>query len=669
MKSSRQNPDIFGSSDLNTLSVSGIDEQPSYYVSLGEMEDTQSVQDEQPKRSTLPITIAIILVLGVLGIQCFRLQVLFASQNRAKAEGNSVRIITQESDRGLILDKNGVVLAQNDLKVALTINPQDLPSKKADRQALYATIRQHITFTDEQVNFIENNRANLGEPFAVQTNLTKDESLLYTEWFHDLPGVHVTEIPTRKYAELSSLGQLIGYVGVPSEADISKGSLTHQEVGKGGIEQSYNSQLSGIPGKIHAEVNAQGSIVRYISDNLSIQPKSGQTLTLSLDSNLQKVVANALQEAITQRTKAFGDVTKNLGAAAVIMDPNTGAILSMVSLPDYSANLFAGGISQSDYSQLLNNQAHPLLNRTIQGTYPSGSSVKPIIAATALQDGVIDPNRVLDTSTAIKIGQSTFPDWKFHPTSDIRQAIAGSNDIYFYAIGGGLASQNVKGLGIDNLNMGLNAFGLGSPTGVDLPAESSGLTPGPVWKLQTQKEPWYIGDTYHQSIGQGYLLVTPLQMAAATSAIANGGTLYQPQLGLSVTDPSTGKVTDLPHKVLNANWISPANLKAVQQGMELTTQPGFTAQLLGKFGVTTAGKTGTAQFGSNGLTHSWYVGYAPVDHPQYAYAILIEGDGNVTEATEGSEPVAEEILRYLFNKPLQPGQPLDSQALIPGQNQ
>ncbi|MBU6389430.1 hypothetical protein KGQ71_02840, partial [Patescibacteria group bacterium] len=472
-------------------------------------------------------------------------------------------------------------------------------------------------------------------------------------------------VPIRRYADYPSIGQLLGYVGPVNEDDIKSGYTADQRIGKSGLEETYQHTLAGTPGKEQVEVDAYGEIASSRPVVVENQPKDGQTLKLSLDAKIQKLVADSLQNAVNLRAKVFGDKTKTLGASAVILNPNNGAVIAMVSLPDYDGNMFAQGITQKQYQDLLNNPADPLLNRAIQGEYPSGSTVKPLVGAGALQDGVISANTTWDTSVPIRIGDAVFPDWKQHGMSNIEQAIAQSNDEFFYKVGGGQASQHIQGLGIDRLNQVLDQFGLGKKTGIDLPGETAGLNPGPTWKQQTVGEPWYIGDTYHQSIGQGYLLVTPLQMATAVAAIANGGTLYQPQLGWSLVDSATGKETPLPHKILNANWISPANIRTIQQGMELSTEPGGTAQLLGKFGVKTAGKTGTAEFGTDGLTHSWYIGYAPADHPQYAYAILIEGDGNVTEATESSEPVAEEILRGIFNKPLAPGQQLDSQALMP----
>ena len=658
--------DLFG----NPLRPLGQEMQPgdqtpdfvNQILEVGEVEAVAAV-----RRPLNGLTFWILGVTAILAGQCFRLQIIQGSVNQAKAANNSLRVVTVQPDRGLIVDNLGNPLAQNTRRLALSINPQTLPASRAGREVLYAKLKEQAQIDSTTIAFIEKNRLATPDPFAIKMNLTEEQSLLYKEWFANTPGILLPDVPIREYANLPSLGQLIGYVGqANTEADAVKNYTPDQRIGRTGLEQSYDRNLLGTAGKEKAEVNAQGEIVRKLADTGDAQAKPGTTLKLSLDSQLQLIVATALDKAIQQRTQIYGTaLTGSLGASAVFLDPKDGSIKSMVSLPDYNANLFSSGISQSDYQQLLANPANPLLNRAIQGLYPSGSTIKPLVAAAALQAGIIDPNRIVTTPEAIYIGQFRFPDWKAHGQTTLRQAIAQSNDIYFYAVGGGWADQHIGGLGIDRLNQGLSAFGLGTKTGIDLPGEAAGLVAGPDWKQKNNGESWYIGDTYHQSIGQGYLLATPLQMAMATAAIANGGTLYKPQLGWSMTDPVSGQESLLPHTVLNKQWISSTNIQTVQQGMEQTTQPGGTAQLMGKLKITSAAKTGTAQFGNDNLTHSWYVGYAPVNNPKIAFAVLIEGDGDVSEATEGSEPVVEEILRGYFNEPLQPGGQLFTQALLP----
>lgn len=617
-------------------------------------------EDAAGSRSFTGLGVLVILSLGVLGIQCFNLQITHGSTNRAEAEKNSISILTIQPDRGLITDRNGVVLAQNTRQLALAINPQTLPTKKVDRQKVYDLLKNKAGITDDTIKIIEENRLKSPEVFSIKTHLTQDESLLYKEWFSETPGVVIQEAPIRSYADLPSLGQIVGYVGQPSESEVtSKQYQLNQLVGKTGIESVYNSELFGTEGKQKAEVDAFGEIVHILPESGDTQAKPGQTLKLSIDSRLQKIVADALTHELERRTTKLGKM-ESMGASAVVLDPSTGAVLAMVSLPDYNANLFAKGISSKDYQSLIANPANPLLNRTTQGQYPSGSVIKPLIAGAALQDKIVTPDYSVYTPESLYIGQYRFPDWKLHGQTNIRKAIAESNDIFFYALGGGWPEKNIKGLGIERLNAYLRQFGLGGKTGIDLPGEADGLLPTPEWKQQQVGEPWYIGDTYHSSIGQGYTLVTPLQMATSTAAVANGGTVWQPQLGWSLTDPNTGKETLLPHKSTNNQFISSQNIEVVREGMRQTVLTG-SARPLNTLKVTSAGKTGTAEFGTNNQTHAWYTGFAPYDNPQIVFSIMIEAGG---ESFYSSVPVAEEILRGYFNEPLAPGQKLSADTGI-----
>jgi penicillin-binding protein 2 len=630
--------------------------EPSFSLPLGSADEgVVEPYDEQRSFSGLTLFCATILV--VLASQCFHLQVTKGSENKARAEGNSIRILTTPADRGLIKDIHGVILAQNAAHTALVITPQGLPNKKSDRQAVYAQLKQQAGIDDDTITLIETNWKKSSAPLVLKNNLSQDTKLLYKERFASLQGVTVEDAPVRLYSPLPSLGQLLGYVGTVSQSDVNAGATLDQHVGKTGIEQHYNAMLSGIPGHQKAEVDALGKVRALLPQEGLDLAKTGQTLTLSLDSDIQKSLAQALQHGIDRRTKEFGPQDK-LGVAGVVLDVHTGAIKAMVSLPDYDANLFSGGISKDDYQNLLSNPGNPLLNEAIAGQFASGSIIKPLMASAALQEGVITGDTQMDTPAALCVGKTCFPDWKNHVHTDTRTAISTSNNIFFYAIGGGWPDRNIKGLGIDRMDTYLHKFGLGNPTSIDIPGERSGLVPSPGWKQKNQNEKWFIGDTYNTAIGQGYTLVTPLQMADATAAIANGGTLWQPSLGWSTTKPDTGEETLLPHTSLQQDLISPENLQIVREGMMKTTQPGGSANPLHNLTVCSAGKTGTAQFGTNGQTHAWYIGFAPCDNPQIAFAIYVGGGG---ESFTSSVPVAEELLRALYNDPLQPGQPLSSE--------
>ena len=648
--------DLFGNplDDSRVNDLPGLD-APSYTQVLNELEDT--VEDErQPNRTFPGLLFFASLGIVALALQTFRLQVVEVGINQAKAEGNSIRLISLPADRGLITDVNGLTLAQNTRQLALAINPLDLPVKKTDRQKIYKLLKAKAGISDKIITTIEDNRLKSPDSFVIKDNLTKDELLLDKEYFASTKGVVVQEEPIRNYATLPSLGHLLGYVGPVSADDLTHGHTLDQHIGKTGLEQTYNNVLTGIPGKRTAEVNASGEIDHYLPSTDGSVAKPGQTLRLSIDSRLQKIVADALQHGLDRRKKAFGDL-KEWGASAIFMDPTTGAIKAMVSLPDYNDQQFAQGITSAQYNTLLNDPAHPLINRAIQDQLPSGSVLKPMIAAAGLQEKVITPDTSMVTPLQISIGQYNFPDWKYHGLTNTRKAIAESNDIFFYAVGGGWQEKGFTGLGIDRLNTYLRHFGLGSTTNIDLPGEQPGLIADPAWKLKHIGEAWYIGDTYHSSIGQGFTLVTPLQMADATAAVVNGGTVWEPRVAWSTIDPITNKETLIPHQPLSTDVASPQNLQVVREGMRETVLSG-SARPLNTLKISSAGKTGTAEFGTRGLTHAWFTGFAPYDTPELVYAISIEAGG---ESFNSSLPVTEEILRNYFNDPIPAGGKLNSE--------
>lgn len=652
--------DIFGNPN-DDATITNLSDETSYTHTL-RTEDANVEEDVQNERSFTGFSVVTAAVALALLAQCFSLQVRSGSSNKALAEGNSVRILSTAADRGLIVDATGQILARNTRQLALAINPQTLPSKKKDREKLYETLRKQAGLDTTDTDFIETNRVKTPEPFVIKTNLSKDESLLFQEWFADTPGLTLLEIPVRQYTPFASAAQVLGYVGNTSQSDVDAGHALNELLGKSGIEKQYNDPLTGTAGKQKAEINARHEVVRVLPGGTESEAKTGQTLTLSIDSRLQGIVAEALKHELERRTKKFGELPK-LGASVVVTDPNTGAIKAMVSLPDYDPQLFAQGISKQDYQALVANPGNPLLNRTIQGLFPPGSTIKPLVASAGLQAGVITADTHMNTPDAITIGNFRFPDWKTHGETNTRKAIAESNDIFFYAVGGGWEERNFKGLGIDQMNLYLRKFGLSTKLGIDIGGELAGNLGDDGYKKKNFNERWYIGDTYHSAIGQGFTLTTPLQMANAIATIANGGTLYQPQIGWSLTDTQTNKITLLPHTIIADGIIDPKNLQIVREGMRETVLSG-SSRPLNTLKVTSAGKTGTAQFGTQGLTHAWYTGFAPYEKPEIAFSILIEGGG---ESFYSSVPVAEEILRGYFNEPLLPGQSLSASTQLPGE--
>jgi len=366
-----------------------------------------------------------------------------------------------------------------------------------------------------------------------------------------------------------------------------------------------------------------------------IDPKPGSDLVLGIDSGLQKKIYDSLNDILIK--------TQTKTAAAVAINPQSGEVLAMVSLPSYDNNLFAQKISANDYSKLTQDPNKPLFNRAISGEYPPGSTIKPAIATAALSEKIITPSTIISgLGGTIRIGSYSFGDWTVHGPSDVRTAIAQSNDIFFYTLGGGYGS--IGGLGMSLMKKWDNLLGLGETTGIDIGGESSGLIPDEQWKQDTFNEKWSVGNSYHAAIGQGYVTVTPLQLANYIATIANGGTLFKPHL-VSQIKKNDGTVSVIQPQIIRSGFISPDVVNVVREGMRQAVTGG-TAQPLKDLPVEVAGKTGTAQFGVGGSqTHGWFVSFAPYDNPQIAMVVLVEGGG---EGFTSALPVTKAVYQWYF---------------------
>ena len=405
-------------------------------------------------------------------------------------------------------------------------------------------------------------------------------------------------------------------------------------IGKNGLEYSYEKELHGVHGEHRMEVDSNGSVKEDLG---IVNPVQGDELDLYLDAKLQHKTYEVLDKILAISTDATG-------AAAVAIDVKTGGVLALVNAPGYDNNLFSGGISHEDYVKLINDERHPMTNRSVSGEYPPGSTFKPLMAAAALEDKIITENTTLNCLGRISVGSWNFPDWTTHGMTDVKKAIAESCDVFFYAIGGGW--EQINAMGISGMGKYAKMFGLGSAMGIDLPWEAKGLIPDEDWKVRRFGEKWYIGDNYHCSIGQGFITATPLQMAVSISVIANDGILYKPQLVKSIVHSDTKKNEEIQPVIIRENFISKQNLRIVREGMRQTVTDG-SAKQMGTLEVQTAGKTGTAQFGNEGKLHSWYVSFAPYDNPQIAMAVLVEGGG---EGHTWAVPATREIYRWYFDE-------------------
>ena len=436
----------------------------------------------------------------------------------------------------------------------------------------------------------------------------------------------------REYRDGAIFSHLIGYEGKirQQELDDYPEYGLSDMIGKEGIEKSYESFLRGKNGADRVEVDALGKIKKELG---SVQPVPGNDIILHIDAELQKKIFDSLSMLLE---------TKNLKrAAAVAMNPETGGVLALVSLPSYDNNLFSGGIDQKHYEELLTDDARPLFNRAVSGEYPPGSTIKPVVAAAALAEGVVNEHTEIESRGGISIGKFFFGDWKAHGFTDIRRAIAVSSDVYFYSVGGGYGS--VPGLGMRRMKAYEEFFGYGKKTGIDIPGEAGGFLPDPDWKQRRFGERWYIGDDYHAAIGQGFVTATPLQILNSIATIGNGGILREPRLVSHIRDAS-GKLSPVESPVVRRDFVDANILRIVREGMRETVTEG-TAQPLRDLPVAVAGKTGTAQFGTGKDTHGWFVSFAPYEKPEIALIVLVEGQG---EEGYNAVPVTKEVYQWYF---------------------
>lgn len=599
------------------------------------LEGEDLLESENSRRNFTLFYLISFLIFSVLVFKLLNLQISRGAYNKFLAEGNRVRAREITAPRGVILDRNGNELASDTPSFNLVLFPADLPKDKTERQKLFEKISDVSEIPLENFQNFTTQQLLTLEPIILKEDLERDEALLLEMKLQGIPAVEIAKIPQRVYKVPESLSHILGYIGKISKEELEKNSDYNLSdiVGKSGVEKVYEKELQGEDGKEQVEVDAKGQIQRILATK---EAQPGKILTLSIDAELQDKAAYFLENGIKNAEAQKG--------VAIVQNPQNGEILAMISYPYFDNNLFLGEDVAKEYKKLSQDKNRPLLNRAISGLYPSGSTIKPLVASAGLQEGVISEKTTINAPGEIKVGQFVFPDWKVHGLTDVKKAIAQSVNVFFYAIGGGW--DKIQGLGVEKMDQYLDKFGLGKKTKIDLPGEAEGLVPSPDWKEKTKGERWYIGDTYHLAIGQGDILVTPLQLLNAISSIANDGTLYRPHLVFSISNPDkTNKVETKP-EALNFGFISGDNLKIVREGMRQAVTTG-SARLLSDLSVETAGKTGTAQFGSEGKTHAWFAGFGPYDNPQLSVIILVEGGG---EGFSAAAPIAKDILNYYFTR-------------------
>jgi penicillin-binding protein 2 len=564
---------------------------------------------------------ALLLVLGRLAY----MQVIKGADFRELARLNCVRTVPARAPRGVIFDRNLRPLVSNAPSISAGVTLAELPHDPAESLAVLTELARLLDLDLGEVQ--KKVAAQKQRPYAparLASDIDRGLAAKLQDRRAQLPGLTVWEESKRSYPE-NEAAHVLGYVGEITDTQLDRlkddGYHLGDWLGQAGIESRYDALLKGKDGGRQVRINASGRELGILSE---APPQPGNNLVLTLDAGLQQVAEEAMgQEA----------------GAVVAVDPRNGEILALVSKPDFQLSTFSGKVKSKEWQALLNDERRPMNDRAVQGLYPPGSVFKLVTALAGLHEGVIGPNDKLNCFGILWLGSWPYRCWKEigHGSIAMEQAITESCDVYFYQLG-------LK-LKIDALARWTRAFGFGEAAGIDLPGEAKGVVPDPAWKQAKEGLPWFPGNTVMMSIGQGYLLATPLQLALMVSAVANGGTLVLPHLLKRVTSADGDTISEPAYPARRQLGLDPEHLHLVQRGMEgaVASRKG-TAWRARVAGLSVAGKTGTAQ-NPHGEDHAAFVCFAPVESPQIAIAVVVEngGDGGVTAA-----PIARRMLEHYF---------------------
>lgn len=607
----------------------------------------------------MALAIFVMVCFFLLFLRFVWLQVVRHSNYMAQADDNRISIVPTMPSRGIITDRNGVVLANNYSAYTLEVTPAKIGGKLSDVIEELAQIVD-ITPRDRRLFKRRMEEAKRFESIVLKSKLTDDEVARFTVQRYRFPGVEVQARMFRQYPLGEAAAHVIGYIGrisqkdldnLPEEQETNYLGTTHY--GKEGIEKSYERVLHGVTGYEEMEVSASGRAVRTLSTRSTIP---GNNLVLSIDIELQKVV-----EA------AFG----SRRGALVAMDPSTGEILAYVSKPTFDPNLFVDGIDQQSWDELNTSINRPLINRPIRGAYPPGSTYKPFMALAALELGYRTPQDAISDPGYFEYGNHRFRDDKKsgHGIVDMYKSIVQSCDTYYYI----LASQ----MGVDTMHDFMKQFGFGELTGIDLAHERKGILPSTEWKRNAYRNPkqkkWYPGETISLGIGQGYNTFTPMQLAYATALLANNGSAMRPHLVKEIEDGLSHERKPVVTENVKLD-LKPENIDVVKRAMVGVTKEGTAARVFGGTGYTTGGKTGTAQVIGIGKNekynaaalaehkrdHALYTAFAPVDQPRIVIAVIVENAGFGASA---AAPIARKAMDYFFYGKKEVSEPAGAVAL------
>lgn len=599
------------------------------------------------RRRVLLAVVLVVLGLAALGVRFALLQVLQHEEYTTRSEANRIRTLPIVPARGLIFDRNGRLLADNVPAYRLELVPEQV----SDIEDTLTRLGSVIDLGEEELQRFRETRAaqRRFQSVPVRLRLNESELAAFAVRRHEFPGVEAVPYLTRRYAHGPLLAHVLGYVGRIDADDLRQldaaryRGATH--VGKTGIERFYESRLHGGVGIERVEVNAEGRVLRVLE---RVPAESGEHLHLSIDLELQ-------QAAVA----AFADQP----GAAVAIDPRSGEVLALVSLPSYDPNPFVNGIGRAAYADLLNSPLRPLFNRVLLGGYEPGSTLKPFIGLAGLELGLRRPEDTVFSSGAYRLPgqQREYRDWRRggHGHINLRESIAQSVNTYYYTL--------AMELGIERMSGYMARFGFGAPTGIDLMGEASGILPTPAWKRAARNQPWFPGETVISGIGQGFWVTTPLQLAHATATLAAAGQAHRPRLLRATQAGFEGELQRIELESPSAPIsIAPHHLRAVVEGLEATMHgPTGTARAVGEGSpYRIAGKTGTAQrvsrvgdaevdqaqLAANQRNQALFIAFAPADDPRIALVVVAEGGGS---GTRTAAPIARQILdAWLLREPM-----------------
>lgn len=581
----------------------------------------------------------------------FNLQVREHQKYTTLAMRNKFINLSIKAQRGVIYDRNMTQLVFNEVRFDLLAKKSEFLQFPQRGEEVLKEVAE-ILGEDSQ-NLKRKITESAQDTVILRENLSHRNLILIETKIDELEGIEVKKRTQRLYKGDETLSHILGYLGEISSQDFRRLSGDYEigdYVGKEGVERWYEEVLAEKRGVLEIERDVQG---REISRKITREPQSGESLVLSLDLSLQKEIAKNLSEIMEEVGSEEG--------AAVALNPNNGEVLALVSLPSFNNNLFARGITTEELKELNEDERDPQLNRVIGGRYPTGSMIKPLIGLAALEENIVSESTQLYCPLELCVlhkytGEpECYPDWTFHGWTNIKRAIAESVNPFFYMVGGGYVlpptageffnpnlPKKFEGLGIENIAKYLRLFGLGEKTGVDLPGEIEGRVPDPDWKKNyfetPEQQKWYLGDTYNLSIGQGYFLTTPLQMATAFQALANGGKIFKPKIAKEI-EP----------QLIKENFISSESLRIIREGMlQAVSSPAGSAFSLSYLPVQAAAKTGTAQIYPNQeIYHNWVTVFAPYESPEIVLTLVIE---NVKGTRIAAQKVAKEILQWYFTQ-------------------